>query len=89
MQRDPKGWAVVQLLPSFLGMEPGRLAKEDHAPGKGLLPWPRAGILPLCHHPLALRLPSPTWQVEAWKRSTGLPWHRGWGAQRPPWCSPI
>lgn len=40
----PKGWAVVQPLPSFLGMEPGQLAKEDHTPGKGLLPWLRAGI---------------------------------------------
>lgn len=45
MQRDPKGWAVVQLLPSFLGMEPGELAKEDHTPGKGLLPGLRDGIL--------------------------------------------
>lgn len=37
--------AVVQSLPHFLGMEPGQLAKGDHTPGKGFLPWLGAGIL--------------------------------------------
>lgn len=64
MQRDPKGWAVVQLLPSFLGMEPGQLAKEDHTPGKGLLPGLRPGIL----IPLS---PSPCPQASQSQLATG------------------
>lgn len=50
-------------------MEPGQLAKEDHTPGKGFLPWLRAGVLIPVTIPSLPVFPVPVgswWFEEVW-----------------------